>query len=196
MMQSTTLSFGNMHVHGDLFTNMLRARHRTFIDQKAWDLPSEDGMEFDQYDTPQSRWIAVHELGQVLAGVRLTPTTASCGIYTYMLRDAQRGLLDTIPDDLLWNEAPVAENIWDANRMFVARDVPAAKRRHVQVQLITGMIAGARSHGASMLLGLLPTPVQRLATRVGLILDNAGPVMDFASVAHRCFTINLATKLH
>lgn len=195
-MQSTTLSFDNMHVHGDLFTNMLRARHRTFIGDMSWDLPSVDGMEFDQYDTPQSRWIAVHDLGQVLAGVRLTPTTARCGMYSYMLRDAQNGLLDTIPDDLLWDEAPVAQNIWDANRMFVSRDVPASKRRSVQVQLINGMIQGARMHGASMLLGLLPVPVQRLSTRLGLILENAGPTMDFAGVTHRCFTINLVEKLH
>lgn len=195
-MQSTTLSFDNMHVHGDLFTNMLRARHSTFIDDKSWDLPSEDGMEFDQYDTPQSRWIAVHELGKVLAGVRLTPTTARCGMYTYMLRDAQRGLLETIPEDLLWEEAPVASHIWDANRMFVSRDVPASMRRGVQVQLINGMVHGARMLGASMLLGLLPVPVQRLATRVGLILEDAGPDLDFAGVAHRSFTINLVTKLH
>lgn len=195
-MQFTTLSFDNMHVHGELFTNMLRARHSTFIEQKSWDLPSEDGMEFDQYDTPQSRWIAVHELGRVLAGVRLTPTTARCGMYSYMVRDAQLGLLDTIPDNLLWQEAPMAEHIWDANRMFVSRDVSAAQRRRVQVQLITGMISGARSLGATMLLGLLPTPVQRLATRVGLVLDNAGPVLDFAGVPHRCFTINLASKMH
>lgn len=195
-MQSTTLSFDNMHVYGELFTNMLRARHRTFIEEKAWDLPSADGMEFDQYDTPQSRWIAVHELGQVLAGVRLTPTTARCGVYSYMVRDAQRGLLDEIPDNLLYEEAPVAQHIWDANRMFVARDVPASRRREVQVRLITGMVTGARNHGASQLLGLLPTPIQRFATRVGLILEPAGPILHFAAVAHRCFSINLSTKLH
>ena len=50
-------------------------------------------MEFDQYDTPQSSAVVVHEFGRVLAGVRLLPTTAYCGCYTYMLKDAQRGLL-------------------------------------------------------------------------------------------------------
>ncbi len=93
-MQTTTLSFRNMHVHGELFTDILRARRESFIVQRKWDLPEVDGMEFDQYDTPQSRWIAVHHLGDVLAGIRLTPTTARCGIYTYMIRDAQLGLLE------------------------------------------------------------------------------------------------------
>ena len=74
-MQVTTLSFENMHNHGELFANMLRARHQTFIVQNRWDLPEANGMEFDQYDTPASRWVTVHDNGHVMAGVRLTPTT-------------------------------------------------------------------------------------------------------------------------
>jgi acyl homoserine lactone synthase len=105
-METTTLSYDNMHEHGALFPNMLRARHQTFIEAKNWDLPEELGMEFDQYDTAQSRWCCVHVNGRVMAGVRLTPTTADCGIYSYMVRDAQRGLLDTIPGNLLWDTAP------------------------------------------------------------------------------------------
>ncbi len=93
-MQSTTLSFENFYTHGPLFTNMLKARHRTFIEEMGWEIPSAGNMEFDQYDTAQSRWVCVHDGGRVLAGVRLTPTTASCGIYSYMVRDAQRGLLE------------------------------------------------------------------------------------------------------
>ena len=99
-MQVTTLSFENMHNHGELFANMLRARHKTFIEHKNWDLPQADGMEYDPYATPESRWVAVHEFGQVLAGVRLTPTTARCGIYSYMIRDAQNGLLDSLPTEV------------------------------------------------------------------------------------------------
>jgi N-acyl-L-homoserine lactone synthetase len=81
-MQTTTLSFHNFHAYGALFTNVLRARRESFIVQNKWDLPEVDGMEFDQYDTPQSRWIAVHDYGRVLAGIRMTPTTARCGIYS------------------------------------------------------------------------------------------------------------------
>lgn len=80
-MESTTLSYENRHNYGELFADMFRARHRTFIVQAKWNLPEVDGMEFDQCDTPASRWVVVHERGQVLAGVRLTPTTHRCGIY-------------------------------------------------------------------------------------------------------------------
>jgi N-acyl-L-homoserine lactone synthetase len=47
---------------------MLRARHGTFIERNHWDLPQVDGMEFDQYDTPASRWVAVQEFGLVRPG--------------------------------------------------------------------------------------------------------------------------------
>ena len=48
-MQTTTLSFANMHNHGELFANVLRARRQSFIVQNKWDLPEAMGME---YGTP------------------------------------------------------------------------------------------------------------------------------------------------
>jgi N-acyl-L-homoserine lactone synthetase len=195
-METTTLSFENMHQHGALFSNMLRARHRTFIETKNWDLPAEAGMEFDQYDTAQSRWCCVHENGLVMAGVRLTPTTAQCGLYTYMVRDAQRGLLDTIPGNLLWDSAPVAPHIWDANRLFVVSDVDQSIRRRVQMSLMSEMVHTARDLGASVLIGLLPTLIPRLARRLGIDMAPAGPEMDFDGVPHRCYFVSMATKMH
>lgn len=195
-MQATTLSFDNMHKHGDLFPNMLRARHSTFIDRKKWQLPEADGMEYDQYDTPASRWVCVHEFGEILAGVRLTPTTARCGIYSYMIRDAQLGLLDSIPSNLLWEEAPVAAHVWESSRVFVAQSVPARQRLRVQVALISEMVNSARSLGATSLLGIIPEHSPRLARRTGIDCVPAGPVLDFQDNRSVCVKINLATKLH
>ena len=45
--QTTTLSFANMHNHGELFANIFRARKQSFIDLKKWPLPEVDGMEFE-----------------------------------------------------------------------------------------------------------------------------------------------------
>ncbi|MGI1663999.1 acyl-homoserine-lactone synthase [Palleronia sp. KMU-117] len=195
-MQATTLSFDNIHKHGDLFANMLRARHRTFIERNNWDLPQADGMEFDQYDTPASRWIAVHEFGRVLAGVRLTPTTARVGIYTYMIRDAQRGLLESIPRDLLWDEAPVAPHIWESSRVFVSEDVPSKVRLKVQIELIAEMVRSARDLGATKVLGLIPEHSPRLARRTGIDCLPAGPVLDIDGSRSVCVNISMATKLH
>lgn len=195
-MEATTLSFENLHNHGQLFANMFRARHRTFIQHNKWDLPQANGMEFDQYDTPASRWVAVHEGGEVMAGVRLTPTTHRCGIYSYMIRDAQLGLLDTIPKDLIGFEAPVDPYIWESSRVFVSDDVPADERLRVQMQLIREMVISARNLGATSLLGIIPEHSPRLARRVGLDCVPVGPVMDMGGMRSVCVSISMATRLH
>lgn len=195
-MEVTTLSYTNLHNHGELFANMFRARHRTFIVQNKWDLPQADGMEFDQYDTPASRWVAVHKNGEVMAGVRLTPTTNRCGIYSYMIRDAQLGLLDSIPDNLLFDQAPVNEHIWESSRVFVSDQVQAKMRLRVQMQLIHQMVVTAREMGATSVLGLIPENSPRLARRVGLDCVPAGPVMDIGGMRSVCVNINMATKMH
>ena len=195
-MEVTTLSFDNLHNHGQLFANMFRARHRTFIQNNKWDLPQANGMEFDQYDTPASRWVAVHKHGEVLAGVRLTPTTHKCGIYSYMIRDAQLGLLDTIPMNLLNFQAPVDPYVWESSRVFVSDAVPAAERLRVQMQLIHEMVVSARTLGATMLLGIIPEHSPRLARRVGLDCVPVGPVMDTGGMRSVCVSISMATKLH
>lgn len=195
-MQSTTLSFENIHDHGPLFAELLRARHRTFIQRANWDLPQADGMEFDQYDTPASRWVAVHDLGQVLAGVRLTPTTHRCGIYSYMIRDAQRGLLGSIPTDLMAGEAPVAHHIWEGSRIFVSPGVPAANRLRVQLQLLGQMTAAARELGATSVLAIMPAACKRMARRLSMDWQELGPVRDIDGVDCVCIRSNLSDKLH
>lgn len=195
-MQTTTLSFENIHNHGELFANLLRARRQSFIVQNKWDLPEALGMEYDQYDTPASRWIAVHEFGEILAGIRLTPTTAHCGIYTYMIRDAQRGVLDTIPQDLLYEEAPVAENIWESSRVFVSHTTPMNIRRRVHAHLIMEMTKSARNLGAARVLGLIPANWPRWAPRCGLDMVAAGRVMDMDGIENQCVSIDLTDNLH
>lgn len=195
-MEVTTLSYKNLHNHGELFANMFRARHRAFIVQNKWKLPESDGMEFDQYDTPASRWVAVHDRGIVMAGVRLTPTTHQCGIYTYMIRDAQRGLLETIPENLLFDEAPTASHIWESSRVFVSDSVPAKLRMRVQMQLINEMVISARQLGATSVIGMIPENSPRLARRVGLDCVAAGPVLEIEGSRSVCVNINMATKMH
>ncbi len=195
-METTTLSFENMHVHGELFANLLRARRESFIVRNNWDLPEANGMEYDQYDTPASRWIAVHEFGEVLAGIRLTPTTARCGIYTYMIRDAQRGLLESIPQDLLYFEAPVAPHIWESSRVFVSQSVPANKRMRVQANLMGEMISAARTLGATQILGLVPAVWSRWIARLGLDAEAAGPKMEIDGSMSQVAMMNLAGTLH
>lgn len=196
-MRTTTLSFENLHQHGELFANMLRARHELFIRHNHWDLPEALGMEYDQYDTPASRWVVVHDdAGTVLAGNRLTPTTTKCGIYTYMIRDAQRGLLDTIPADLLYDEAPVGDAVWESSRLFVSHNVPAGQRRRVHAQLVVELGKAAQALGAKRCLTLLNANWPRWAGRVGVDMTAMGPVMEIEGVMNQVVSMNFDKSTH
>lgn len=196
-MQTTTLSFANIHNHGELFANMLRARRDLFIVHNKWNLPEAMGMEYDQYDTPASRWVVVHDdLGRVMAGNRLTPTTTKCGIYTYMIRDAQRGLLETIPDTLLYDEAPVSETVWESSRLFVSHDVPAHLRRKVHAKLVSELGTAARLLGATHCLTLLNANWPRWAGRVGVSMTAMGPVMEIEGVDNQVVSMDFTSALH
>ncbi len=173
--EETVVCVENQHRFGQLYADFLRARKAVFIDDKAWDLPHTDGMEFDQYDTPQSRSVVIHEYGRVLAGVRLLPTTARCGCYTYMLRDAQNGLLPDIPAHVLYERAPVAPHIWEATRLFVSKREPAERRLIIQGKLIRAMAKAATDQGATHVIGIVPGVFQRWMNRIGLSALPLGP---------------------
>ena len=195
-MQTTTLSFENMHNHGELFANFLRARRKSFIERNNWDLPEALGMEYDQYDNPASRWVAVHQFGKILAGIRLTPTTARCGIYSYMIRDAQKGLLDEIPQNLLYADAPVGSHIWESSRIFVDNDTPSKIRRMVHAHLVVEMTKAARDLGATQVLGMIPATWPRWTRRCGVEAEAAGPIMHIDGVDTQVISIDLSDKMH
>ncbi|SHL09620.1 N-acyl-L-homoserine lactone synthetase [Roseovarius pacificus] len=166
--KSVTMGFRTMHEHGDLLVKYLEARKTIFLDQLKWDVCEADGMEFDQYDTPACQWVVLHEFGEVLGGVRMLPTMAKCGIYSYMLRDAQRGLLESLPTDVLFIEAPVEYDVWEASRFFVTDIVPASRRLEVEQLLFKGMTQVAVDNGAKYILGIVPAIWSRWARRLGV----------------------------
>lgn len=177
--RAITLSMTNMHNHGELFINFMRARREVFIQSKGWDLPEVDGMEFDQYDTPRARWIVLHEYGEVLGGVRLTPTTSQCGQYSYMIRDAQEGLIDTIPRDVLFFKAPINPTIWEATRLFLSPSIPSQRRMELQRLLLARMASSAAEMNATHVIGIVPAVFSRWMTRLGVMSAvPVGPVLN------------------
>ena len=195
-MISTTLSFENLHSYGELFANVFRARRQSFIVQQNWDLPESLGMEFDQYDTPASRWIAIHDQGEVLGGMRLTPTTARCGIYSYMIRDAQRGMINTIPHNLLYEQAPVDENIWESTRVFVSHKAPMSIRRRIHGNMVKEMVKAGRENGASGIIALTAGNWERWYGRCGLTARAVGPMLTIDDAEFQCVIIDVPPLAH
>ncbi len=196
-MQTTTLSFSNMHNHGVLFTNLLKARRESFIVERRWDLPETDGMEFDQYDTPESRWVAIHDGGQILGGFRLTPTTAKCGMYSYMIRDAQRGILGGgIPQNLLYEEAPVMPHFFELSRFFKARHLNTRARIQVQIKLVNALLETRNTLGVRSIIGLGSPKWARWMPRFGLEIEHPGPSVLIEGKENRVNVTHLPGSYH
>ena len=172
--RSVTMSFRTIHEYGELFTKYLEARKHIFLDRLGWHVCEADGMEFDQYDTPQCRWVILHGFGEILGSVRMLPTTAQSGIYSYMLRDAQRGILKDLPSDVLFFEAPVEHSVWEATRFFITDAVPAKQRLKVQQLLFRRMIETAEDNGASYILGIVPSVWARWSRPLGVTATPIG----------------------
>lgn len=194
-LRASVLSFTNMHEYGELLVNYLRARHEVFIERLKWNVPQTEGMEFDQYDTPMCRWAIVHEYGEVLAGVRMMPTTARCGVYSYMLRDAQKGLLEGIPTDVLFFDAPVEDRVWEASRLFITDSVPADRRHAVQALLMEQMSGIAQANRASHVIGIVPAVFSRWLRRLGLGAVPVGPRFSIDGTSSQAALFNASQRL-
>ena len=191
-LQASVLSFRNLHLFGELFVSYLKVRHDVFVAQRGWDLPAVDGMEFDQYDTPLARFVVIHEHGEILAGIRLSPTTARVGLHSYMIRDAQMGLLKDLPDDVLFFPAPVSDQVWEATRLFVTQKVPSSRRGLVQTLLMTTMASAAREVGAKQVIGIVPAVFRRWLQRIGMSATPVGPEIEIDGVRTCAALFNVA----
>ena len=113
-----------------------------------------------------------------------------------MIRDAQRGLLESIPDDLLYGDAPVDEATWEVTRGFVAHNLPAAMRQRVRIKLVRQMLRTSREEGIGRMLALLPSNWSRWAARCNLDMNAAGRNMNMGGIDYQAVWIDFSTQLH
>lgn len=73
-MKVHTVHPGNAHLYKAELEQFFRVRHDIYVLEKKWREPSPDGMERDQYDTPDATYFLGIRDGEVIAGSRLIPT--------------------------------------------------------------------------------------------------------------------------
>ena len=68
------ISCENVHEFGPAFHSQFRLRYGGFVERQQYDVSVYDGMEFDQYDTPASRYLVYHtDGGRRCSGLRQPP---------------------------------------------------------------------------------------------------------------------------
>ena len=113
--------------------SMHRLRKRIFKDAMKWPVNVVNGMEFDQFDTPDAHYIMhVNQFGEVDGCTRLLPTTKP-----YLLGDIFSHLIDS-------GKVPRQEDIWESTRF--CSDTSTAPK-NIMGLLAGGMLEFALSKG-------------------------------------------------
>jgi len=108
-----------------------------------------------------------------------------------MLRDAQLGLLEGIPTDVLFFEAPVEDRILEATRLFITDAVPAERRLAVQSALMNNFARAARSMGATHVIGIVPAVWSRWLRRLEMGAVPVGPRFEIDGTRSQAALFNV-----
>lgn len=147
-------------------------RHQVFVERLGWQLDSPNGSETDQFDRPDTVYVAIEdEQGDIAGCARLLPTTRP-----YLLGEVFPQLLNGLPP-------PRDPSIWELSR-FASMDfnshsaVPLAQfSNSATAALMRGAMSTAASLGAKRLLTVSPVGIERLIRRLGITAHRAGPPM-------------------
>ncbi len=173
-MHYVTFDLSSLHAHGSAFYDYLKLRKRFFVDVLGWDIPHNDTVEMDQYDNPLAHYSVVLKEGEVVGGARTMPTTSNWGEHTYMLRDAVRGKLSDIPDQVLPQQV-TSPRIWECTRLVISDGLRSQAERSLCLSLIVeGLVRVARAHGATQLMSLSPLTLARALRQLGYAAERIG----------------------
>ncbi len=152
-MENITFDLLSQHRHGPAFFDYLALRKQFFVDTLNWGIPHDSRVEMDQYDNPLAFYSLVLKDGEVIAGARALPTTATWGDHSYMLRDASKGKLHAIPD-LLGREIRTP-TVWECTRLVISPSVTSMEDRTRCLDLIVdGLVEIAEERGGEVLMSL------------------------------------------
>ncbi len=160
-------------------------RRQIFVEQLGWPLTCHDGMEADQFDRPDTLYIAAHnEQGAVQGCARLLPTTGP-----YLLADVFPELLDGATP-------PCSPAIWELSRFAASGPSAQGALRQFSasftVQLLRTAITCAREQGAEWLISVSPAGIERLLRHGGVPAMRAGPVRQING--HQLFACWIACQ--
>jgi N-acyl-L-homoserine lactone synthetase len=166
-MENIRFDFSDFHRHGRAFYEFLALRKKVFVDQLKWDVPHNDAVEMDQYDTPVAHYSLVVRNGVVIGGARTMATSSIWGEHTYMLRDAWSGKLPHIPRSVMSVEIASPE-VWECTRLVISDEITSQADRSECLTLICdGLVEMARAKGGKTMISLSPLPFMRAMRQLG-----------------------------
>jgi len=147
-------------------------RHKVFVENLGWDLHSPGGLEQDQFDRPDTVYVAARDdVGEICGCARLLPSTRP-----YLLSEV-------FPQLLNGATPPSLPDVWELSRFatinFNSPDLSPLRQMSsdITLDLLYAVVDCAAKHGAKRLITVTTLGVERLLRNTGLQTHRAGPPM-------------------
>jgi acyl homoserine lactone synthase len=151
----------------DLLNKSFKLRHQIFKEQLGWDVPSKDGLEFDEFDqVPEVVYFLWLEGQEVLGCLRLLPM---CG--PNMLRDI---FASTLHDEPI----PHSNKSIECTRFAVS----SKANKTASSRLLIAMVSYALAEGADEIVGVSCLLQERNLRRLGAAPERLAPISDFGGM--------------
>jgi acyl homoserine lactone synthase len=159
-----------------LYWEFLRLRKKMFVDGRRWPMPCFRGAEFDFYDLPFASYLFLtDDNGRLVAGLRMIRTDNvveyNGQTLTYMIRDAWRGTLPTIPPDVVSAPPPCDAHTWELSRIVSIGGVRATG------MLVRGVGEAVARLGGTRTIFLGSPQFIMLGHLLGFKVATAGPLI-------------------
>lgn len=127
-------------------------------------MPSYNGMEHDEFDTPAARYLLwIDEAGDTRGVARLLPTTCP-----YMLKKLWPNMIS--------GELPQSDSIWEATRFGCDQALSPPTRRRAVAEILCAMQEFGLMHGIGCYLAVMPLRLlQCVVVKAGCRVAILGP---------------------
>ena len=146
--------------------DLFHFRYRVFVKHAGWNLPCEQQLERDQFDTERAVYLVSRAGNGRIAGLlRLLPTTAP-----YMIESLWSDLLGPYP-------APRAPQIWEVTRLGTDPELELRERGQTVAELVTACLEFGLDHGIQQMLAVMTEDhARKVVLGMGWSYERCGPV--------------------
>lgn len=145
---------------------MHRLRYIVFHDRLNWDVKTQNGLEFDDFDQLNPLYLLAKENGTLYGCLRLLPTTGA-----NMLRDVFPELLSPHLD-------PYGEDTWELSRFAVRQQkLHSFGFSSLPLEMLAYAASFSRRMGKKRLITVTTLSMERLLKHAGLTPQRLGPVL-------------------
>ena len=154
------------HLLGGLIPKQFELRHGAFKMRQDYNVPTFDGMEYDQFDTPATNYLVWIDDDGIVRGIsRKTPTDRP-----YMIQQIWPGIITKMA-------LPHSATIWESTRFAVDKNLPTEMRRRIVGELVCAGLEFGLYHGIEGYVGVMPPAIWKsVFCRSGWPIEHIGPV--------------------